>query len=333
MIIDSHSHPFGPTGKGQPFQFPIRSRNAVPPGAEAGVKDMLGRHLAVMDRLGIEKRVYVPVPPQSNDFVAKAVARYPDRFIGYAYVYIAEGDELKQELDEMERSVKDLNLKGFKIYPVFHGKTMSAPELRPIFEKANELKVPVLLDTLLIVRGFVEMEGYQLPEWRIPVSTGGLRYDAHNPARLVFSDVMDGLDDLIVILAHFGGGLWMYQHWPSIHNDMRDKAFGVNWGGMPMHRFKKFYYDMCYPYPLDTPHPPCPGGQPSMGPNWFYELFIRIVGEDRILWGTDSTFYPEVVAERTKRELEMIASLDIDPEARDKILWKNAVRLLKLDLP
>jgi predicted TIM-barrel fold metal-dependent hydrolase len=327
MIIDTHSHPFGPSGKKHPFMYPLRSRDELPEEkADETKKSMCSRHVRVMDELGIVKRVFLPLPPMSNDFVARAVSEYPDRFIGYAYVYVVEAAELNRELDEMERAVKDLGLKGFKLYPIFHGKTMSAPELRPIFEKANELKIPMVFDVHIIVRGFVELKGYREPEYGTGMEEIGLRRDAHNPARLIYTDYMDGLDDLVVILAHFGGGIYFYRDWPSIHNPSVDKAFGLNWGGMPRERFDKFYYDMSYPYPLDTPYPSYPDASP-LGPDSFYEQFINTVGADRVLFGTDSTFYPEVVKERTRRQIEMIKRLNISEEDKEKIRWKNAAKL------
>ena len=233
MIIDTHSHPFGPSGVKHPFMYPLRSRDQLPEEkADETKKSMCHRHIPVMDELGIVKRTFLPLPPMSNDFIARAVSEYPDRFVGYGYVYMVEGDDVNRELDEMERAVVDLGLKGFKIYPIFHGRTMSAPELRPIFEKTAELRVPVVFDAHVIVRGFVELKGYREPEYGTGMEEVGLRRDAHNPARLIHSDVMDGLDDLVVILAHFGGGIWMFRDWPGIHNDTRDKAFGINWGGL-----------------------------------------------------------------------------------------------------
>jgi predicted TIM-barrel fold metal-dependent hydrolase len=333
MIIDTHSHPFGPSGVKVPYSYPLRSRDELPPNADEAVKPLLDRHVKVMDRLGIDKRMYVPLPPQSNDLVARSIAEYPDRFLGMAYVYICEGDALKRELDEMERAVKDLGLVGFKVYNMYQGKVMGDEAFRPIFEKANELKVPIGMDCHILPRGFVSMEAAEEPEYRVSYAgLAGLRRDAHNPARFLYSDVMDGLNDLIPILFHFGSGLFFFKEWPSIQNDIRDKAFGYNWGGMPKHRWDKFYWDVTYPYPVDTPYPPCPGGKPELMPDWMLKLFIEQAGPDRVLFGTDSTFYPEVVEPRTRRQLEQIKNLDVPEEWRENLLWKNAARVFKIDV-
>lgn len=334
MIIDSHSHPFGPSGYEVDYGYPIPSRWDLPPDADKAVKPLLERHLRVMDRLGIDKRVYVPLPPQSNDLVAEAISQYADRFYGFGYVYASKDpDKMERELDEMDRAVKELGLKGFKMYNMYSGINMGDPLFRPIFEKCNELKVPIVLDCHIIARGFIPMEVAEEPEYHVSYAgLKGMRRDAHNPMRFVYSDVMDGLDDLVVVLVHFGGGLWFYKEWPGIHNDIRDKAFGVNWGGAPRERFEKFYYDTTHVAPLDTPYPPCPGGRPSMPEEWWFKLFIELAGEDRILFGTDSTFYPEVVEQRTWRELNLIKNLDVDEEVKEKILWKNAARIFRLDM-
>ena len=143
---------------------------------------------------------------------------------------------------------------------------------------------------------------------------------------------MDGLDDLIPILFHFGGGLFFFKEWPSIQNDIRDKAFGYNWGGMPKHRWEKFYWDVTYPYPVDTPYPPCPGGKPELMPDGMLKLFIKQAGPDRVLFGTDSTFYPEVVEPRTRRQLEQIKNLDVPEEWKENLLGRNAARIFKIDV-
>ncbi len=103
--------------------------------------------LALLDRAGIARAVvmtYTETPginPRAVEYIAEAVAAYPDRLIGYARLhpwYEAEAAAM------LRRAVTELGMKGLKLHPVG---TLSHPAdaatLR-LMDVAADLGVPVL---------------------------------------------------------------------------------------------------------------------------------------------------------------------------------------------
>jgi predicted TIM-barrel fold metal-dependent hydrolase len=127
VIIDSHAHV-----------------DEVP---ALGWIDPPDKLVALLDHAGIAKAVvmtYTEAPsfnPSAIEDLAKAVAAYPDRLIGYARVHPWYG---AQAVALLRRAVTELGMRGLKLHPVG---TLSHPAdsstLR-LMEVAAELGVPVL---------------------------------------------------------------------------------------------------------------------------------------------------------------------------------------------
>jgi len=83
-------------------------------------------------------------PPCSNDYVAGLRDRHPDVVLNaWASVDPWKGEAA---IKEAEHAIKDLGLIGFHFHPVCGNFSVDDPRLRPLFEKINELGVPVLID-------------------------------------------------------------------------------------------------------------------------------------------------------------------------------------------
>ncbi|MDA1279956.1 MAG: amidohydrolase family protein [Chloroflexi bacterium] len=80
--------------------------------------------------------------PDPNDYVARTVSDYPDVFTGFCTVDPRKG---RAAVDELERSVADLRLRGLKLHPIHQGFFPDDPAFTPLFSKAEELGVPVLM--------------------------------------------------------------------------------------------------------------------------------------------------------------------------------------------
>ena len=80
--------------------------------------------------------------PDPNDYVAQAVDSYPDVFIGFCSVDPRKG---KAAVEELERSVLFLGLRGLKLHPIHQAFFPDDPAFIPLFAKAEELGIPVLM--------------------------------------------------------------------------------------------------------------------------------------------------------------------------------------------
>lgn len=104
-----------------------------------------------MDEAKVDKAVIVAVDAETttgfkvpNEYVAGIVKQYPDRFIGFAGVDPHKGILAVREL---EKAVQELGLKGLKFIHHILELYPNDPIMYPIYEKAQELDIPVIFHT------------------------------------------------------------------------------------------------------------------------------------------------------------------------------------------
>jgi predicted TIM-barrel fold metal-dependent hydrolase len=111
-----------------------------------------------MDRLGIERVMLSlgypllpdPSPEQlreENDQVLKAIARYPDRTLGFVYL---NPNQLEFSLSEFDRCVRDGPMVGVKLWVA---RRCNTPEVDPIVERAAAMQAPVLQHAWFNLKG------------------------------------------------------------------------------------------------------------------------------------------------------------------------------------
>lgn len=81
------------------------------------------------------------IPYMGNDYVAGVARKYPDQFLGFASVDPWKGD---MALQELERSVKELGLRGLKLHPTTQAFFPNDPRFYPLWEKCVELDIPII---------------------------------------------------------------------------------------------------------------------------------------------------------------------------------------------
>ncbi len=125
-------------------------------------------------------------PPDANDYVAEIVRRHPEQFMGFATVDPWRG---KQAVQELQRAVRELGLKGLKLHPVHQAFFPNDTRFYPIYEKCVELGVPVLFHT-----------GFAAAGAGMPGGAGlKLKYSAPIPC---IDDVAADFPQLTIIMAH-----------------------------------------------------------------------------------------------------------------------------------
>lgn len=124
-------------------------------------------------------------PYPGNDRVAAAVRRHPDVFVGFASVDPWKGEAALRELD---RSVRELGLRGVKFHPGLQAFTPNERRFGPLYRKCAELGIPAVFHT-----GHTGV-GAGLP------GGGGVRLGHCRPIYL--DDVAAEFPDLTIVLAH-----------------------------------------------------------------------------------------------------------------------------------
>ncbi len=104
-----------------------------------------GELIGTVDSHGITGVPGPSTPEKCNDYIAAIQAQDPDTFVGFASVN-PNFRGPKAAVKELERAVTELGLKGLKLYPMYQDWSPADPVLSfPVFEKAAELDIPVLV--------------------------------------------------------------------------------------------------------------------------------------------------------------------------------------------
>ncbi len=186
------------------------------------MQDLGARRLGDMDAAGIGMQILSLTAPgvqifnadtavalarSSNDQLAEAVRKYPDRFAGLAA--IAPQDP-RAAAAELERGVRTLGLKGAIVNSHTHGEYLDDPKFWDIFAAAEALDVPIYLHPTALppamIAPFVE-RGLDGAIYGFAVETG------LHVMRIIISGVFDRFPRLRMVLGHLGEGLpyWLFR--------------------------------------------------------------------------------------------------------------------------
>lgn len=134
----------------------------------------------------------------TNEFTAGVVARLPERFCGVATLPM---QDTRKTLDELAYAARTLNLKGVAIGSNVRGKGYDDAEFFPVFEKINEMNLPIFIHPN-------DPEGTErLKNYYLLNSLGMTLETTATAAIFVFSGMLDRLEKLKIFLMHAGGTL------------------------------------------------------------------------------------------------------------------------------
>jgi len=238
---------------------------------------------------------------KTNDALAHAVAKYPHRYIGFASLAPQEPETAAGEL---ERSVRELGLKGWKTHSNYGGEYLDEKRYWPIFEKAAALGVPVYLHpTFPAIRQLHTSYG-----WALAGAPFGFGIEsAIAMMRLILSGIFDRYPSLQVILGHLGEAL------PFLLARM-DYPYVIPWfdpkarpklDKKPSEYFKNNVFV-------------------TTSGNYFQPAFMctyEAMGIERMLLGTDWPYEDPVVC------MKFLEGLPITAEEKEMLYGKNAARM------
>lgn len=248
----------------------------------------------------------------ANDSLAELVSKHPDRLKGVATILNPSGEGL----DELDRAIRDLGMKGCLVFSNIKGKPLDAVEFRPFYEKMAKYDLPV----------FIHPADWAYNDWvgeyRLDRILGWPFDTSLAMCRLVFGGVLHRHPNLKVIAHHLGG---MIPYFSGRILEFIQQAvtqpdvFGGSMfpdqvkGGDPLKTFRSFYGDTVI-----------------MGNTPAVKCAIDFFGIDHIVYGTDFPFGSDKGEENIRLNTKCVEDLDIPEEEKSKIFEKNARRLLKL---
>lgn len=279
------------------------------------------RRVEHMDRLGIDVQVIsIPAPgadrfePQdavklartANDAIAALCRKYPKRFVGLATLPTSS---VEASLDELERSVNELGLKGFGCYTNLNGRALDSEDLFPIYEKVAALKIPIYIHPTAPLA--TEAVGLDI----MPVLIYGWAFDSTVAmTRLVYGRVLERFPEIDFVVADVGGVLSFFgQRATNIYSGRTEeirRKYGLKEN--PLDSLKRFYVDT------------------ADHPSATLRCVLDFFGPDRLVFATNYPYGPEEGCLFVKNSLIAINELNLKSEEKDKILGANARRILGL---
>jgi aminocarboxymuconate-semialdehyde decarboxylase len=232
-----------------------------------------------------------------NDHICSCVTHYPDKFIGLGTVPLQDID---MAIKEMERCVNELKMPGIEIGSNINQLNLSDQKFDPFWEAAQELNCSIFIHPWEMM-GENEMMKYWLP-WLVgmPAET------ARAICSLIFGGVMEKYPNLKFAFAHGGGSfpatVGRVEHGWKVRPDLCAIENPIN----PRDYLGKFWVDSLVHDEVS------------------FDVLMKTVGEDKICVGSD---YPFPLGEH--RPGELVESMDIPVEIKQKMMFENAMNWLK----
>jgi len=277
MIIDSHVHLLPKRVRGNRAHFcktdPAFGSVFDSPGAKLASEEGI---IGYLDRSGIDKAVVFGFPwashdmvKQNNDEIWDFHERHAPRIIPFAVISPRGGDGASLEA---ARTLEN-GFVGIGEVAMYHG-GWSLPDfeaLSPILDVAAKAGAPILIHVN-------EPVGHEYPG-KIPADFRGLLR------------IIEAHPEVDFILAHWGGGLFIYALMPEVGKVMA-----------------RTY--------LDT------AASPFLYSPQIFDIACRIMGPDKILFGSD---FPLLTLDRYVKDME---SAGVSLAMREAILGGNAARVI-----
>ena len=270
-----------------------------------------GHQLRDMDRKQIDIRVLslstpsvylfdavrrIEVCRAMNDMIVDRVRRDPSRFRAFATLPLPD---VEASLVELERIRHAEGIVGITIGSNLGGVALSSPELEPIWQRLNDLKMPVFEHPMVPV--FADA----MDEFTLPMRVGFFYDTSLAMCRMIYAGVFERFPDFPFIVAHTGACfLDLMERLDSGFLRYPDCQKFIS--KRPSEYAKRLFYDTCSFFPP------------------LIMMAHQYFGRDRILFGTD---YPFIDQDDTH-----VRELSLPDSDKALILGANAATLLKLNL-
>jgi predicted TIM-barrel fold metal-dependent hydrolase len=298
----------------------------------------LDERFRVMDRFGADYQqvlsiatppieVYAPLAAQpdlarrANDGMAALVEKHRDRFPTFiASLPLGDPDATMVEL---HRAIRDLGARGIQLCSNVNGRPLDEPEYLAILAVMADYDLPIFLHPY---RG-ADMADYKTEsksKYEIWWTFGWPYETSVCMARLVFAGVFDRHPNLKMVIHHMGAMAPFFAGrigpgWDQLGTRTSDEDYTQVLRGLkkrPLDYFKMFYGDTALFGAYDATI-----------------CGLKFFGVDHTVFASDAPFDPEKGPMYIRETIAIVDRLPVSDDDRERIYWKNAVRLLRLDEP
>ena len=256
---------------------------------------------------------------RANDGMAELVTAYPDRFPAFvASLPLANPDQAQAEL---HRAVRDLGARGIQVFSNVNGQPLDRPEHLALFDAMADFDLPVWLHPY---------RGAEMPDYATEQSsrfeiwwTFGWPYETSVAmARLVFAGIFERHPAMKIITHHMGAMAPFFAGrvgpgWDQLGTRTSDEDYSElrqRLKKRPIDYFRMFYGDTALFGAYDATI-----------------CGLEFFGVDHVLFASDAPFDPERGPMYIRETIRILDRLPIGDADRERIYWRNAVELLKLE--
>jgi aminocarboxymuconate-semialdehyde decarboxylase len=140
---------------------------------------------------------------RQNDEIAGLCAAHSDRFVGLGGLALQHPD---LAVEQMQHGVKQLGFRGFEMGGSVNGDELANPKFDPVWAKAEELGIFLLLHPATFVEGLKRFQGNGF----LPNVVGNPLETTVAFTHLIFEGTLDRYPGLIICGSHGGGYLPSY---------------------------------------------------------------------------------------------------------------------------
>jgi aminocarboxymuconate-semialdehyde decarboxylase len=275
--------------------------------------------LSLMDKYGVDIQAISQTTPalfgigtadaaeicaRSNDENYDLCKAYPDRFVNICIVSLLD---TKTALDELERSIDELDCRGVTVATNHEGKGLDSSDCFPFYEKLEAHDLPLFLHPTY-------WESYPLADqvngWGL-MSAFGWPFDTTQALwRLIFGGVLDRFPSLKVVTHHMGAMFPFFSgRIETVYRGSKQK---------PARNISEYWANIYGDTAI------------SGGTTEAYQLGYAFFGPDRLMYGSDYPFGPDAGELHVGANLAGVKSMSVPDGAMAKILGENARKLLKI---
>jgi len=246
----------------------------------------------------------VDLAKMANDGMAEMVTRYPDRFVGATAALPM--NNMDAAIKELDRAIKDLNLKGIQIFTSINGKPLDSPEFMPLYEIMSQYDLPIWIHPLSH-ENQTYYPGEQEPMNNLDPIIGWPHATSMAMMRIAGSGVLERFPNLKFITHHAGGTV------PYLAKRIERSPYEFKSLSRPIiESLSLFYFDTAVQG--NTANLTCANA---------------FCGADHQLFGTD---FPMADPSMVKEVIRSINEMNLTDTDKQRIFADNARRMLRLNL-
>lgn len=237
-----------------------------------------------------------------NSGISDLVGKHQDRMLGVATLPLLDGEFL----DELDRSIQDLGLKGCLIYSNTFGKPVDSSESVSFYDKMAKHDLPI----------FIHPTNWSYYEWITQYGLDrklGWPFDSSIAmGRIVFGGILERFPTLKIVVHHLGGMIPYFSD--RVAGNIENYGLDAKKLSKPaMEYFKMFYGDTMV--------------QGSMRA---LKCGVDFFTPDHVVFATDYPFGPQNGEYWTPKTIQNVREMGLSAGDQEKIFEKNARRLLKI---